>query len=76
MALEPPPRSRREGFGFAIVAVTSTITHYALRDVASVLISSACLALIAEGRDSLCEQVGRGRIGEGYKEDRRTDDTI
>lgn len=60
---------RREGFGFAIIAATSTITNCVLRGVAFVLITSAGLAVIAEGRTCLCEQVGHARISRGYKED-------
>lgn len=76
MAPETPPRSGGEGFGFATLASTSTILHYAPRDVAFVRISGAGLALTAEGRACLCKQVVRARMSEGYKEEKRTDHGI
>lgn len=52
-ASDRQPRSRTEGFGFAMIATTSTIIIYALTDVALVLISGAHLAPTAE------EELGR-----------------
>ena len=60
-----------------MIALTSITLHYALRDVALVLITGAGLAVIAEGmRGCLRERVGHARISEGYKEDKRTDGRI
>ena len=50
--------------------------YCALRDVPLVLITSAGLAVTAEGRACLRERVGHARISEGYKKDKRTEGRI
>ena len=76
MAPETPPCSVRHNFGFATIALTSTILCYALRDVALVLITSAGLAPPAEGRACLCKQGELARMSERYKEENRIDHGI
>ena len=70
-APEPPPCLWSEGFGFATIAVTSTVMHIALRDVVFVLITGAGLVPTAEERTCLCEWVELARMSERYKEDSR-----
>lgn len=70
-APEPPPCLWSEGFGFATIAVTSTVMHIALRDVVFVPITGAGLVPTAEERTCLCEWVELARMSERYKEGSR-----
>lgn len=69
-AIASPPQTPRsvssQGFGFATIASTSITVHFALRDVAFVLITSVPIAPPAEGRARLCQRVGHAE-SEGHK---------